>query len=229
MTGLETAIILIAFVVVASVFSFTMLSTGVFASGQTKESILSALDQVSGSIILRGSVIASKGRLGTTVDSDTVFKVSFVVTASPNGAPVDMTPPYTVDSSGIDPDFDAYAGYKTVISYMDQNQHLPDVPWTGKWVGENNSDESLDSGESMEISVWLLRRDIAAQPSRATANYGVAYWSGFDANGSTGMSSENVTIERNTKFSIEIKPEYGSTLTVQRRAPTILDTVMNLR
>ena len=31
-TGLETAIILIAFVVVASVFAFTVLSTGIFSS-----------------------------------------------------------------------------------------------------------------------------------------------------------------------------------------------------
>jgi flagellin FlaB len=31
-TGLETAIILIAFVVVASVFAFTVLSTGVFSA-----------------------------------------------------------------------------------------------------------------------------------------------------------------------------------------------------
>ena len=31
-TGLETAIILIAFVVVASVFAFTVLSMGIFAS-----------------------------------------------------------------------------------------------------------------------------------------------------------------------------------------------------
>ena len=35
-TGLETAIILIAFVVVASVFAFTVLSTGIFASERSK-------------------------------------------------------------------------------------------------------------------------------------------------------------------------------------------------
>ena len=39
-TGLETAIILIAFVVVASVFAFTVLRTGVLASERAKESIL---------------------------------------------------------------------------------------------------------------------------------------------------------------------------------------------
>ena len=38
-TGLETAIILIAFVVVASVFAFTVLSTGIFASERSKETV----------------------------------------------------------------------------------------------------------------------------------------------------------------------------------------------
>ncbi len=38
-TGLETAIILIAFVVVASVFAFTVLSTGAFSSERGKETM----------------------------------------------------------------------------------------------------------------------------------------------------------------------------------------------
>ena len=38
-TGLETAIIIIAFVVVASVFAFTVLSTGIFASERSKETV----------------------------------------------------------------------------------------------------------------------------------------------------------------------------------------------
>ena len=43
-TGLETAIILIAFVVVASVFAFTVLSTGIFSSERSKETVFAALD-----------------------------------------------------------------------------------------------------------------------------------------------------------------------------------------
>ena len=38
-TGLETAIILIAFVVVASVFAYTVLSAGLFSSEKGKEAI----------------------------------------------------------------------------------------------------------------------------------------------------------------------------------------------
>jgi hypothetical protein len=41
-TGLETAIILIAFVVVASVFAFTVLSTGIFSAERGKETVRTA-------------------------------------------------------------------------------------------------------------------------------------------------------------------------------------------
>ncbi|HIM78888.1 MAG TPA: flagellin, partial [Dehalococcoidia bacterium] len=39
-TGLETAIVLIAFVVVASVFAFAVLSTGLLSSEKSKETVL---------------------------------------------------------------------------------------------------------------------------------------------------------------------------------------------
>jgi len=58
-TGLETAIILIAFVVVASVFAFTVLSTGIFSAERGKETVYAGLQQASGSIEIKGSVIAS--------------------------------------------------------------------------------------------------------------------------------------------------------------------------
>ena len=57
-TGLETAIILIAFVVVASVFSFTVLSTGVFASERSKETVYAGLEEAKSSLEPKGSVIA---------------------------------------------------------------------------------------------------------------------------------------------------------------------------
>ncbi len=47
-TGLETAIILIAFVVVASVFAYTVLSAGIFSSEKGKEAVHSGLKQTGG-------------------------------------------------------------------------------------------------------------------------------------------------------------------------------------
>ena len=59
-TGLETAIILIAFVVVASVFAFVVLSTGVFSAERAKETVHAGLQEARGSMEIRGSMIGER-------------------------------------------------------------------------------------------------------------------------------------------------------------------------
>ena len=223
-TGLETAIILIAFVVVASVFAFTVLSTGIFASERSKETVFAGLEEAKSSIEPRGSVIAYKGNEGT---NDTIYKVSFVVSNAVSGEPVDLTPPYTVGGSGTDPDISASAEYKTVVSYIDKNQYLSDVPWTVSWVGNSNSDSLLEEGEKAEISVWLLTRDTGV--TNATDTNGVLYYGGADANGSRGLLSTDTFVGTNDQFTIEVKPESGAVLTIQRVSPSRLDTIMDLK
>ena len=58
-TGLEIAVILIAFVVVASVFAFTVLSTGIFSAERGKETIHAGLRETRSSLEVKGSVIAN--------------------------------------------------------------------------------------------------------------------------------------------------------------------------
>jgi flagellin-like protein len=58
-TGLETAIILIAFVVVASVFAFTVLSTGIFSSERGKETVFAGLQEAQGTIEPKGRMTAN--------------------------------------------------------------------------------------------------------------------------------------------------------------------------
>jgi len=225
-TGLETAIILIAFVVVASVFAFTVLSTGIFASERSKETVFAGLEEAKSSIEPRGSVIAFKGNEDST---DTIYKVSFVVSNAVAGEPIDLTAPYDTNDAASDPDIVASAEYKTVISYIDQNQFLSDVPWTVDWVGQNNADNLLEEGENAEITVWLMRRDFDVQASDPTAAGGVDYWAAADANGSRGWFDGDTVVGTNDQFTIEVKPESGAVLTVQRTAPPRLDTIMDLK
>jgi len=56
-TALETAIILIAFVVVAAIFAFTVLSTGTFLTERSKEAAYAGLQEVRGSMEMKGSVV----------------------------------------------------------------------------------------------------------------------------------------------------------------------------
>lgn len=226
-TGLETAIILIAFVVVASVFAFTVLSTGVFASERSKETVFAGLEEAKSSIEPRGSVIAYKGRVDTSTATDTVYKVAFVISNAVAGEPVDLTPPYTSNASGSDPDISSGAEYKTVVSFTDKNQFIADVPWSIAWIGNNNSDNLLEAGEKAEITVWLLRRDNGV--TNATDNNGVDYYASADANGARGLLSTDTIVGTNDQFTLEIKPESGAVLTINRTLPSRLNTVMDLR
>ncbi len=221
-TGLETAIILIAFVVVASVFSFTVLSTGIFASERSKETIFAGLEEAKSSIEPRGSVIAYKANLQGT---DTIYKVSWVVSNAVSGEPVDLTPPYTEGESGTDPDIVSNAEYRTVVSYTDIHQHLSDVPWTVSWIGNSNNDSLLEEGEKAEITVWLLKRATAVAIDNAAS---IGYWV-EDSNGSNGMLAGATLIGTNDQFTFEMKPESGAVLTMQRTAPSRLDTIMDLK
>lgn len=225
-TGLETAIILIAFVVVASVFAFTVLSTGVFASERSKETIYAGLKEARSSIEPRGSIIAYAGGAGAG-PTTTIYKLTFVVGNSASGGEVDLTPPYSVDESGTDPDFTANAEYRTVISYTDRLQHLSDVPWTVEFLGEASTDNLLEVGEKAEITVWLLTRNYGV--ADVTAANAVSTWVP-DARGAHGILAAGGTLlTPNDVFTFEVKPALGSIMTIERTVPVRLDPIMDLK
>ena len=68
-TGLETAIVLIAFVVVASVFAFGVLNTGLLSSEKSKEAALGGLEETSATLSIRGKVIAEANAGKTAIDT----------------------------------------------------------------------------------------------------------------------------------------------------------------
>src|SRR5512143_672227 len=77
-TALETAIILIAFVVVAAIFAFTVLSTGTFLTEKSKEAAYGGLQEVRGSLELKGSMVLESSDPMTTTGNIVVFNLSNV-------------------------------------------------------------------------------------------------------------------------------------------------------
>ena len=57
-TGLETAIILIAFVIVASVFAYVVLSAGLFSAQKAKEAVNAGLQSTMSTVELKGNIVA---------------------------------------------------------------------------------------------------------------------------------------------------------------------------
>jgi flagellin FlaB len=84
-TGLEAAIVLIAFIVVAAVFSYVILGAGFFATQKSQEVVHTGVAQTSSTLELSGPVIAQA--------SSTAYlgQVSFYLQLAAGGSPVDMT------------------------------------------------------------------------------------------------------------------------------------------
>ena len=345
-TGLETAIILIAFVVVASVFAFTVLSTGIFSAERGKETVFAGLQEARGTIEPKGSAIANgltkdtlslanaawtgstnvtstadttdkkegtgsvdlliataftttlaayenlaatadltdqtqvsfwiksttttttvKGQIelvldeatncggpeahidvpalvastwtlvtaaitqsdGTTavtnankdaiacvgieietdlstianetVNVDEVVAVGLVpslvmnVTNAVEGEAVDLTEP---SDSGDDGVADSDGSHVMVITYTDKNRLVRDLYWTKVFLGNNDGDDLLETGERAELTIDLK-----------------------------GLADATPLV-KDLEFSIEIKPAVGAVLVLQRRIPPVIDTVMNL-
>jgi flagellin FlaB len=139
-TGLETAIILIAFVVVATVFAFVVLSTGLFSSERGKEAVYSGLQKTRGSLELRGSVVAN-------TDLTNVQTVVFDVANAAGGEPVNLDPLATSN--------------KMVIDYRDNTINLPNIVWAISWL-VGDGDNLMEAGELAEITVDLSAQNLVA-------------------------------------------------------------------
>ena len=151
-TGLETAIILIAFVVVASVFAYTVLSAGIFSSQKGKEAIYSGLEEARASLIFKGSVVAQD----TDSDND-VDQLVFTVASALEGEAIDLTAP--TDTTPADGLADDDSSNVTVISYLDQTQRVDDLDWAASALGKDDGDNLLEPGENFEITVDLSAMD----------------------------------------------------------------------
>ena len=139
-TGLETAIVLIAFVVVAAVFAFVVLSTGLFSSERGKETVYAGLAKTRGSMELTGGVIADSN---TTV----LTNITFDLTLAAGGDQVNLNATDTTN--------------RTVISYADADNHVNDVVYTTTVI-TGNADDLLEQGELFEISIDLTQAALAA-------------------------------------------------------------------
>ena len=140
-TGLETAIVLIAFVVVSSAFAFAALSTGLFSSDKAKETIQAGLAETRGSMELKGSVVLTSPTSGTAA---IISQIAFQVANAAGGNAIDLTPG------------------KTLIKYTDQTQSkmfLTDSNsegFTSTGLGSADSDMLLERNEVYEIKMFGL-------------------------------------------------------------------------
>ena len=144
-TGLETAIVLIAFVVVSSVFAFAALSTGLFSSDKAKETHTAGLAESRGTLELKGLVVAKVS--GTTGATGVVTSIEFQISNAAAGEAIDMTPG------------------KTIIKYSDKTQTV-NLNSSTEFSASNiaafgDTDSLLEIGELFQITLLDLTSNLA--------------------------------------------------------------------
>lgn len=189
-TGLETAIIMIAFVVVASVFAYTVLSAGIFSSEKGKEAVHAGLDQARSSMELVGPIVARD-----TNNDDDIDQIVFIVANTLGGEAINLTTTADGDGDGELSD-ETTKNHTTVISYADKVQEVTDVAWTKTAIGKNDGDDLLEASEKFEVTV--------------------------------DVSQLSTRLDEDDTFIIEIKPDGGASLTIERTTPSVIDPVTNL-
>ncbi len=88
-TGLEAAIVLIAFVVVAAVFSYVVLGAGFYTTQKAQEAVYTAIQQGTSNIQMVGQVYG----LSTSTDSNAMYinQVQFFVGLAPGATSIDLS------------------------------------------------------------------------------------------------------------------------------------------
>jgi flagellin FlaB len=89
-TGLEAAIVLIAFVTVAAVFSYILLGAGFFATQKSQEVVHTGVKQATSSMEIVGTVVA-RGNDSGNGNYDKISNVTFTLQTAAGGQPIDLS------------------------------------------------------------------------------------------------------------------------------------------
>ncbi len=129
-TGLETAIILIAFVTVASVLAYSVLSAGIYSAERGKETVYRGLESAQSTLEIKGSV------LGLSVNKTVLDSIQFNIGVK---IPIEV-----VDVDTI------------VYNYYDDSVHVEGLTANVSLSAGSNERGSMGMIEGDEIHVVLI-------------------------------------------------------------------------
>lgn len=178
-TGLEAAIVLIAFVVVAAEFSYIILGAGFFTTQKSQEVVHSGVTHAASNIIVKGEVYGISNTTGE------INKLRLDVSLAAGGVPIDMAKSNLVLST------------KDNVSTISYTPVATDDPEPGTWSISEKSfgateDTLLQSKESFTLVVKL---------------------------------PDSAPLQNRSSFNLEIKPEIGSSLGIQRTVPAGISNI----
>ena len=199
-TGLETAIILIAFIVVAAVFAFTVMTTGLFSTEKAKTTAQAGIAEASSTFAPKGAIVAESngGFPGHPGFVQWIYIQVTLATGATDASidPMDLAFIYTDDNQRHSIKASEGSTETGIIRRIIIRKIVGEAPLT-----------LLREGEVAEIVIELNKAD-----------QGLAH---LPCNGC-------IPLGPNQQFRIEIIPPAGGSLIIARKTPPGIQKVMNL-
>ncbi len=139
-TGIEAAIVLIAFITVGSVFTYVMLNTGFFATQVSQKTANAGVQGASSNVIVVGDILGLASPNLTSLDT-----VEFRVRLSSGGTPVEFTGSQIIIST-------EGSQLKPPLMFIQSGAAQPGE-WNISNVGDVNNDVVLSANEIWTIDV----------------------------------------------------------------------------
>ena len=196
MTGLETAIILVAFVITAAAFAFVVLNMG-FLTAEKAQSVISAgMTEASSSILLDTGMVGQFQDVSGAQSGIDLIKLTFYIKLSQGHEPVDIS------SDKLVATYTNARCHGTLYSSTVANGTIVTV----KGVN-SDGDQLLETGEKFKVTV-----DFTA------LSYTVV--------DPVQDSQDDVYAHPYEEFRIEVRPAAGAVLAIERQLPAVYSTVM---
>ena len=201
-SGLETAIVLIAFVIVASAFAYAVLYMGFLATQKSQQVVLGGLQAASSALVVDGPVYGYSSAPGP--DGNMTSLIFWLKTAS-GASTVDLNVNKTTigfqDPRGVWPNIYNTGGNELSYTVAGVTYTCGGDATTLTW--EVGTGYQLVSGQKVRVTIDLTQLSM------------------------TG-NNEAGQIMKNEEFYVIVKPPVGSVLEVDRVAPPAVNAVNNL-
>ncbi len=214
--GIESAIVLIAFVIVAASLAFVVLNMGFATTQKAKTSITSALGEAGSSLAVSGNVI------GTSITAATPLTALMIpIKITSGGGSLDLnTTKATISYLSNDVEYDNI--YRNGCTLTLATHPTPTSAWTAAALaGLCVDDNPITSGAptlTTAIIYWAVARQT---PPDTTLEQGEHAILSIGFNGTDAPSSLD-------KVKIELTITGGATLTIERDVPNISSDVIDL-
>jgi len=193
-TGLEAAIVLIAFIVVAAVFSYVMLGAGFFATQEAQRTVHTGSQQASSSLEIIGNVYGMTSNTTKVMNTSAYLEyIEFTVGNTAGGTPIDISQMLVTFVCGNESDVIPYDPGSSIVNASGPNPGKGAIS-DGKWginatyndVGAQN--HLLESGEQFVLQVKF---------------------------------PDNV-LKPNARFSVNLQPAIGAAYPIKKTVPPTL-------